>query len=113
MFVSVYEPDHSLDDAAIYAPTGEKLASFRSSEGIGDAQITASGRIWVPYGDHSEEGHLDCFDTDGRILFRYYPFWKENDLPPMVDCYALNKGWYSGQQTRVSKPQAWPGPVPF
>ena len=78
------------DNAFVFGNDGKLLESFRTADAVADAQISATGDIWVSYFDESDEGQLDCFDDRGQRLFTYHPLWEEHDLPPLVDSYALN-----------------------
>jgi hypothetical protein len=37
----------------------------------------------------SEQG-IVCFDSSGHPIFKYLDFAKENELPFIDDCYAMN-----------------------
>jgi hypothetical protein len=82
----------------VYGPTGELRRSFVLGDGIQDVQTTRDGRIWVSYFDEGVFGNLGwgeplgasglvCFDTHGRVLWKYHAPGGVGDI---ADCYALN-----------------------
>jgi len=61
-----------------------------------DVQTTSDGHIWVSYSDEEVFGGgvgqhgVVCFDSAGRAIFKYSEFADQNQLPRIVDCYAMN-----------------------
>ena len=61
-----------------------------------DVQTTSNGHIWVSYSDEEVFGGgvgqhgVVCFDSAGRAIFKYSEFADQNQLPRIVDCYAMD-----------------------
>lgn len=91
------------DNAFVYGRNGRLLRSFPLGDGIKHVQTLPDGRIWVGYFDEGIFGNtgwktkpwvheaatngLACFDSVGRLLWRYRPPPDGNHIS---DCAALN-----------------------
>lgn len=79
-----------------YDSAGIPRESLDLGKGIEAIQTEPGGRIWVSYFDEgvygsgiSTEG-LVCFDGAGAPIFRFREFARQNELPHIDDCYAMN-----------------------
>jgi len=92
-WIAGYRPDGRVN---CYDSAGVLRQSLDLGNGIEDLQTEPNGRIWVSYFDEgvygsgiSTEG-LVCFDGVGTPVFRFLEFARQNQLPHVDDCYALN-----------------------
>ena len=82
--------------ADIYDRAGRPQRTLDLGDASNDVQTTPSGKIWVSYFDEgvyggglgSQQG-IVCFDSSGHPIFKYFDA-KENELPFIDDCYAMN-----------------------
>ena len=82
--------------AVIYNPQGKALGTFDLGDAIKDVLATGGGKIWVSYFDEEVYGRgignqgAVCFDSSGRVIFKYFEFAEPLGLPFIDDCYAIN-----------------------
>lgn len=75
---------------------GRTRRTLDLGDAIKDVQTTADGKIWVSYFDEGVYGGglgqqgIRCFGPSGHPMFEYIDFAKDNDLPLIDDCYAMN-----------------------
>jgi hypothetical protein len=99
---SHYRESGPEENAVVYGPSGQQVASFCMGDGINDVQTTPSGQVWVSYGDEGVFGNFGWGmpgpEPLGRSgLARWSPSGERTiELEPpeglsvMADCYALN-----------------------
>jgi hypothetical protein len=83
--------------ADVYDEAGRIQRTLDLGDASNDVQTTPNGKIWVSYFDEgvyggglgSQQGVV-CFDSAGHLIFKYFDFAKENNLPFIDDCYAMN-----------------------
>lgn len=76
---------------------GRLVKTLDLGDASNDVQTTPNGKIWVSYFDEgvygggigSQQGVV-CFNPSGHPIFKYFDFAKENELPFIDDCYAMN-----------------------
>jgi hypothetical protein len=83
--------------ANVYSADGDLRQTLNLGDAIEDIQTLPNGQIWVSYFDEGVYGNdelsregLVCFDSAGDPIFRFGQYAKENHLPRIDDCYALN-----------------------
>jgi hypothetical protein len=82
--------------ADIYDGAGHVLGALDLGDASEDLQTTPGGKMWVSYFDEGVFGSgigqqgLVCFDASGNVMFGYVDFAKQNGLPGIDDCYAMN-----------------------
>jgi hypothetical protein len=89
--------DSELDkNAHIYSKDGRLIYSFHVGDGIEDVQTTVCGQIWISYFDEGVFSDLDfgssgvvCLDENGNIIYKFSEFAQREQLPFMMDCYAM------------------------
>jgi hypothetical protein len=82
--------------AVVYDERGRTQKTLDLGDASEDVQTTPNGHIWVSYFDEGVFGNgigqngVVCFDSEGQPLFKYSEFAQRNQLPFVVDCYAMN-----------------------
>jgi hypothetical protein len=83
--------------AGVYDGKGRLQRTLDLGDASKDIQTTPNGKIWVSYFDEGVYGRgpgsqqgIVCFHSLGQQMFTYSDFAKENNLPFIDDCYALN-----------------------
>jgi len=83
--------------ADVYDAVGRPLRALDLGDASQDVQTTPSGKIWVSYFDEGVYGGglgsqhgIVCFNSSGNLIFKYFDFAEENELPFIDDCYAMN-----------------------
>ena len=99
---STRHPKHTIGEsrggrADVYDAVGRPLRALDLGDASQDVQTTPSGKIWVSYFDEGVYGGglgsqhgIVCFNSSGNLLFKYFDFAEENELPFIDDCYAMN-----------------------
>lgn len=84
-------------NAFSYSSDGKLLGSFHAGDGIEDVQVTETGAILVSYFDEGVFGDgglaqngLVCLDRNGDVAWEYGDVARQNGLPLIDDCYAVN-----------------------
>ena len=86
------------ENATIYRADGQVERRMVFGDGINAVQVSRGQQIWVSYSDEGIFGNfgwrepigrdgLLCFDTDGKIIWRFHP---PDGSDQICDCYALN-----------------------
>jgi hypothetical protein len=92
------------NNATIYSPEGNIESQSCVGDGIGHAQVTVDGAIWIGYFDEGVYGNLGWggagprpIGAAGIVRFSSaldveweYPGATSGELEPIDDCYALN-----------------------
>lgn len=104
-------------NVSILDANGRQQNTFSIKRGYSQIYTTADDRLWVGYNDegvykHSSFGQAGavCLDLEGHPLIRFLDIAKQNDLPIIDDCTAINVGdededtvylYYFGKYTLV------------
>lgn len=87
----------SRPNAFIYNQNLERLNSFYVGTDINCCLVDSEDRIWIGYGDEGifsgeqlEQNGLNCFNSDGEIMYNDFHINVESGLITPIDtCYAL------------------------
>lgn len=90
---------HSWHNTSILDADGSRRNTFSIGRGYSELQTTADDHLWVGYNDegvykYSSFGQAGavCLDLEGHPLIRFLDIAKQNDLPTIDSCTAINVG---------------------
>lgn len=90
---------HSWHNASILDADGRRRNTFSIDRGYSQIHTTVDDHLWVGYNDEGvymyqsfDSAGAVCLDLEGRVLIHFRDITKQNDLPMIDDCYAINVG---------------------
>ncbi len=94
-----YERDAARNNAYLYDADGRRVAALSIGRGYKQVHATSNDRLWVGYHDegvykYSTFGQAGavCLDLEGHPLLQFLDIAKQNALPSIDDCTAINVG---------------------
>ena len=99
LLVRSWMHDPSEHNVYVLAADGHRQATFSIDQGYSQIHATADDHLWVGYNDEGVyrynsfgQAGAVCLDLMGRPLLRFLDIAKQNDLPIIDDCTAINVG---------------------